>query len=1003
MMFLFDVYRSQTLSANTLLKSINAQIEQLEKDLFAAYQKTNMRDASKIRELSKSLVDLYSYLATIRNSSEYSSLGKTDQQLVLRGFAFCHEAIDKLGAAYLGAKQSPSFSDDTLEVEIKKLNLISQEIESIYPVPNSTKADQKKLSDGLKNASLPELTIKASTSEKLDFSDELWHYTFFTSLLDYAYRTNPENQSVFVLDSVETLIYLTHALEKARKKGASDLTTVYFKSAEYAKLFKEYVESLPYATFNGKETRIALVGSEWGQGTPNAVILRCGFDERRTEKEVGSSHYPLPEEVAITKTENIFTKEYKTNIDSENTFQKSQEMDAALLEMDKKEENLEAKNGGDVTSKTRLAYEYGNHYVGANAPSLANTSQSAYTILRTKAIELGYRIKTTLEEFLPTEEGLRFLSEPEVKNLVIEGRATLEDNSSRGYKNNTRLSQERANMLREAIMDIIKGSISQEQMGKYMPDIQTQTNVVSMWGTEGVPTMTKYMFFLKRMGYDEQSPDYLNATDSERKYARAVYNILLGNYADESLSELQGTSFMRKLSKYSGRTSAVSESKDENGNAYYYVNNDALMRLFICRMPGDPTGGSHNALGMRFEGHDPSEGVQQMGAMFVRMLEYDFSRSAGLVGGLNADLDLKIMSTPKTSEPNKETKVEFSVGYKVNGTDRDYLETENDKLRVYVRKSDGTHYQLSDNEVSYDEKKKVYVATFIAPDKDFTVFADVNRQELSSGYVWKKMKVETFEIWKPFVEAKNAHGLPGTYENLPFTAYKKVYEDENDAEPKRTEGVSTRIAFGVRLKGDGKPKYFETPGEIKLSEELVYRLNSKNIGEILNKSPSGAEKNQDQIVIVDRGLVVEGKTYSGDQLVALAKSGVVAIKAKNFQAADIWISLDGAITVNPEGLTEKDGFLYSKKADYSLRDVLQTAPSTEKNIIFPAIKSGSEMSTERSHIKRSILLPENDVMIGDEKYSARKIRNLAKEHIIAIVANKVADGKTIATVYDLNG
>ena len=61
------------------------------------------------------------------------------------------------------------------------------------------------------------------------------------------------------------------------------------------------------------------------------------------------------------------------------------------------------------------------------------------------------------------------------------------------------------------------------------------------------------------------------------------------------------------------------------------------------------------------------------------------------------------------------------------------------------------------------------------------------------------------------------------------------------------------------------------------------------------------------------------------------------------------------------------------------------------------------MSAERSRIKRSMLLPEDDDTVGDEKYSARKIRNLAKEHIIAIVANKVVGGKTIATVYDLNG
>ena len=146
------------------------------------------------------------------------------------------------------------------------------------------------------------------------------------------------------------------------------------------------------------------------------------------------------------------------------------------------------------------------------------------------------------------------------------------------------------------------------------------------------------------------------------------------------------------------------------------MNNDALMRLFICRMPGDPTGGSHNALGMRYEGLDPnqSDPVQMMGNMFVRMLEYDFSRSAGLKGSLNVDLKLNITNTPKTSEPNKETKVEFTVGYKVNEKDRDYLETENDRLRVYLKLSDGTVRELSENEVAYDEEKKVYVASFVS-------------------------------------------------------------------------------------------------------------------------------------------------------------------------------------------------------------------------------------------------------------------------------------------------
>ena len=996
MVFLFQSYSRKrqgegaSVSPTALIKSISAQIEADEKLLFDYYQNYSLRTPDAISELSKKMENLYETLALLRNSSDFSSLSKNDYALVLRGLAFCHEIIPRVRMAY---EESGIKGDET---EMDKLDAIWREIESTFPTGTITKFDAKKLSSDATQYGFTEMAAKPSSSEQQNYSDYASHYLRFSSLLEYAYVKDAQGGLHFALDSLDTLNYITDALDKAQKTGSSNLTIAYLPSQEAAGLFMQYLQQVPYMDFGRKGTVLKI----WQPGTLNAVMMVCDYDETRDEKYLGPAIYPLPEEKPPEQHEpNIFVKKYES-IEERTSKMKNQPTDMPVEQMKAEKENSDNSNRADLGYGSFDRFEYGRNYVGKNVPTLEEAMAHSRVILHTLALDLGYNPDATdaatkkrkydsLEDFLASKDGLAFLSDLKTKLLTVEGRATLEKWTDAAYNKNSSLATERAGILLDAINEIISDALydssktkkeNAEFISRYTLEAQTKGTVVVPWGEEGRATLTKYMNFLWNTGNEEGSGEYLSATEQERGYARKLYDILTG--------------------------SAITKSQDESGNAYYYVSNYDQAKKFWSRMPSDPTtkGEKSDPQGLRYEGDVPTTETERMGKFFVKMLEYGFSRGAGVACDMDVQIKLHIDSPDKT-EPGKETKVNFTVGYNVDGADREYLSSSNGRLRVYLKLSDGTVRELEDNEITYDSEKKVYTATFISPDKDFVIAADANRQELHSGWVWKTVAAEKKKLSYnyPLIVVGDEKAMAGDTVPLQVDVSKiNIKFDKNLNEITTQTPADALLAFGLTVGGSSIAKYFFTPDE----NVDVRRVDAYNLGV--------------ESIAVDRDLYYDGALkYTKEQLIKMLKDGVVAISVGE-GSKKRWFTLDGRFKIDETnegkfyiartkielpGLFVDGDKIKSSSKSYYRSDAVIT--SQERN----DIPANEDIETVyRLLTPKALVLPpktQENVKMGGETYSRDDLVKFAKEGVIAFVEDETytLEGKkyNIVTVYLING
>ncbi|MCX6770700.1 MAG: hypothetical protein NTX79_01460 [Candidatus Micrarchaeota archaeon] len=391
----------------------------------------------------------------------------------------------------------------------------------------------------------------------------------------------------------------------------------------------------------------------------------------------------------------------------------------------------------------------------------------------------------------------------------------------------------------------------------------------------------------------------------------------------------------------------------------YKADDASLLNKYFRRMTGDPSlnGAPGASEGMISEGKIPNkEGDNYVKPNVFSRAKTESTvvsgRSVSLVYVVTARLGI---STEVTKENGKDV-VRATAKYTVNGV-----------------------------AVPFNAQNAIETET--AASGRTVAVAYTNDGSINSGYAWRTLaeKPKIVETWLPQVEETGTRALAGTSKNIRFSALRSVTAGAES----RVESTDVRIAFGI-AKSRGSPiTYFECPGKVSVSKEVVYSVAEKDI-------------------IVDRGLKTDlGVVYSKEDLIKMASFGVVAIKVStgDFENSPAWFCLDGKTRLKEDEMDDlsegDDGFLHTtSRPKTEKRFVLST--SSEQNEIRSSM-TGPESNAQRALIPNSILLPKDKLVLGDKTYSAAKLRNLAKEHIIAIVANKETPDGPVATFYRIDG
>ena len=471
-------------------------------------------------------------------------------------------------------------------------------------------------------------------------------------------------------------------------------------------------------------------------------------------------------------------------------------------------------------------------------------------------------------------------------------------------------------------------------------------------------------------------PKYGYTEGDGAKNMSAILNYLKASYAVD-----EATGKPSEFIHVGQNTFKFTDKERKDAKAFYealakIVNENGTLKqgavdslnTYFRRMPGDPSlkGAGVKGGGMIYEG---KAGVQDKEAnVFARAIMESTevsSRSISLSSEVESELSVSVKAGGAPI-----------VDYHINGVKVDFN----------------------------DQNGTVEAGTVKTPaglDRTMAV-AFTKDGSINSGYAWETAKAEETEKveYSPTVKAYNTTVTRGATKNMKLSGMlEKTYPGG-----RKEEGtVDVRVAFGLRLSSSDQVKLFFTPSpDAKVRKELVYPLEVRG---------------EKQEIVIDRGLVVGDKTYSKDELLSLARKGAVGIKSSGRGG---WLTLDGqALITLPDierqSLNESpDGLLYATSAKYSEKNVLSVAKPDVPNIAFNnteevTLDDGrtiTEVPSNRrsSQIPLAIPLPESGtVKFGKESYTAKDLKKLAEQNIIAIIADKEEAGSTIRTVYRIDG
>ncbi|GEM_PF-3656123 len=651
-------------------------------------------------------------------------------------------------------------------------------------------------------------------------------------------------------------------------------------------------------------------------------------------------------------------------------------------------------SSSEQTKKSAYTYfkelQYAEKFNEANLESKAAAKDVFIDLINDYMQYMGYSIDAydppELQTFFNSDKGKEFLAEFKkfYESGTLAGSASVEKKSQ--LAQNEELGLKRAKLFQTAANEELEKAYGVAAEYLLGDPSSVGGRAVSAWENENEAIKS----WAGRLDKLENS----NKTNY-REYSQLARALLFGDYvkAKELNGELKvfGRAFFDEIS--SQKAALV-----QNEDGTYSISNSAFLEKLISR--------NDTKLGLRFEGTltGASKPRDRFGAFFVDALLEPDRQIEFTTGKLDTRLAVEI--SPPTRDGSKVT-AQVTVFVDIERKDRDFIRNHANildvsgvlangtKLEPVFAKEDGEHTKVN------GRKATVFTVTFNTGEEIY-ITANAHKGDLESGWAWQTVEVEKTEKveYLPIVKAYNTNVTRGATQNMKLSGTL----EKTHADGKKEEGtVDVRVAFGLRLSSSDQVKLFFSPSpDARVRKELVYPIEVRG------------EKKE---IAIDRGLVVGDKTYSKDELLSLARSGVVGIKSSGRGG---WITLDGQEAIRPSDVESQslegapDGMLYTTKPKYSEKRVLSTAKPEVPNIAFNnpeevTLEDGSkiiDVPTNRrsSQIPLAIPLPESGtVKFGNESYTAKELKRLAEQNIIAIIADKKEAGRVIRTVYRIDG
>ena len=773
-----------------------------------------------------------------------------------------------------------------------------------------------------------------------------------------------------------SIIRLANALTDAAYVRSATIKMPFSSEAD-AKAFADFAASggIPYCKVtSGPEISSA------GFANQKIVIFSISYDDQRASAATKSQ---------LPKISGLHLKQYTIA-----PLQKSEYSREGLAYGDAptldqlKTDNLSSAQQKKTPYSFFAEFQYAEKFNEANIESIASAKDAFILLINDYMKYMGVSLDAysppELTTFFKAQEGKDFLAEFKkiyesgkfIGSATVEGRKQVADNEKLGMK--------RADLFQKVANDVLRTCKVDDKLLLSQPAKAAQA--VSAWDkpNEVVKAWVDRLTAL--------------TSDPERaEYSKLAIAILSGNYDEarklNSSLKVFGSDFFASLPK---QKAALARNED---GTYSVGNADLLEKLL---------GRCDSGMGLRFEGTltPKSTSRQRFGAFFVdAVLEPDRG-----VRFTTSDMDTKVkVDVSSPVRDGEKVTAQVTVFVDINGKDRLFLENSANRLDVSGRAADGASVAYSSisepAQVEVDGKKAMRYTVTFNTNNDVYVQANAHKGELESGWAWAGAKAEeTVKVeYSPTVKAYNSTVTRGATQKLILEgSLAKKYSDGKTEE----SAVDMRIAFGLRLSSTDQVKLFFSPSpDARVKNEFVYRVEA-----------DGQEKE----IVVDRGLVMGGKTYSKEDLLSKARDGVVAMKSGGGKGG--WLTLDGQQFITQadmerQSLSESpDGTLRVPDPKYSVKRVLATAKDDVPNI---ALNEAEQVTLDdgttetvvnsrrrKSQIPLAIPLPDGkgQVKFGDsDSYSAKEIQRLAEQNIIAIIADKQVAGETMRMVYRIDG
>ncbi len=666
--------------------------------------------------------------------------------------------------------------------------------------------------------------------------------------------------------------------------------------------------------------------------------------------------------------------------------------DAPTLDQLKERDNPSSSQQKRTPYSFFAEYQYAEKFNEANIESIASAKDAFLGFINDYMQYMGVSLSNytppDLTTFFgaPDGKGRDFLIE--FKQMFESGKfigsATVE--SRKQVADNEKLGGKRKELFQKVANDVLtECGVNDKSLLLSLPADKTN-QAVSVWDKPD-EVVKSWVDRLTALTSDPQRAEY----------AKLALAILSGDYeeAKKLNSDLKvfDPGFFASISK---QKAALVRNED---GTYGVGNADLLEKLL---------GRCDNGVGLRYEGtlsDGTKKGVpkstnrQRFGAFFVdAVLEPDRGVRV-TTKDMNTKVKVDVSSPVRVGE---KVTADITVFVNINDKDRLFLENSANRLDVSGRAADGStlkyeaisepaqvEVEVEENGKKVTKKAMRYTVTFNTKDVLY-VQANAHKGDLEFGWAWAGAKAEERKYATSYPQVA---GLPtkgsvnGRYNKIPFIAY---YDDEQGKRQK----VDVRIAFSARDANDKAIGYI-APGKSAVKKQFCYTVSQ----------PGGSAE-----IAIYRDIVFGDKSHTKDELIGLAKEGVVgfAVGAAGLKEP-MWIALDGTTELAKDAsLSESNGTITSSVKKSGMRDVV-THEGLETGQV-----PGKPMAASRAQhlIPYYTILPDQPVQFGtpgkdNPPITPREVRRLARECYTAIVRpeTEVVGGEEVPvpTIFDLSG